>query len=62
MKFRSSFHFALILKEDFIRVFGIYFTTIKNILKNLHFRFILFATNSTIKVFFRIKERKKKQL
>ena len=49
------------MKEDFITVFKIYFTTIKNILKNLHFRFMPFVTNSTLKVFFRIKEKTEKK-
>ena len=57
MKFRSWFHFPLISKEDFITVFKIYFTTLENILKNLHCRFMQFVTNSTAKVFFRIKQK-----
>ena len=57
MKFRSWFHFALISKEDFITVFKIYFTTLDNILKNLHFKFMQFITNSTANVFFRIKQK-----
>ena len=62
MKFRNWFHFALILKEDFIKVFKIYFTTIENTLKNLHFRFMQFVANATVKVFFRIKEKTKKKI
>ena len=51
MKFRSCFHFVLISKEDFIIVFQTYFTTLENILKNVHFRFMQCFTNSTEKVF-----------
>ena len=61
MKFRSWFHFALISKEDFITVFKIYFITLENILKNLHFSFMQFVTNSTAKVFLESNKKQQQQ-
>ena len=59
MKFRSWFHFASISSKDFFTVFQTYFTTVENILKNLHFRFMQFVANSMANVFLESNKQKK---